>query len=178
MALVNVTNVSVLDNPTKFTNPFQFEITFECLEELADDLEWKLIYVGSAYDPGKDQELESILVGPIPVGLNKIVFQTDAPDVKLIETKDLLGPTVVLLTCSFQEQEFIRVVSPPPAAGANPIRPCLSAALDSPRPRPHLGGAPGCITPRTAALRARSGGGLFVNLSGSFVWPFWCRVTT
>lgn len=155
------------------------------------DLEWKLIYVGSAYDPDKDQELESILVGPIPVGLNKIVFQvptrafphstqtshgtqtamahnthgkhskhdkhahsytrtqpiaglpltptslvyhrashnasgrrrgesdtgaaflshvqTDAPNITLIDTKDLLGPTVVLLTCSYKEQEFIRI---------------------------------------------------------------------
>ena len=26
MALVNVTNVIVLDNPTVFTNPFQFEV--------------------------------------------------------------------------------------------------------------------------------------------------------
>jgi hypothetical protein len=26
MALVNVTNVTVLDNPTVFTNPFQFEV--------------------------------------------------------------------------------------------------------------------------------------------------------
>jgi hypothetical protein len=32
MTLINVTNVQVLDNPTKFTNPFQFEITFECLQ--------------------------------------------------------------------------------------------------------------------------------------------------
>jgi hypothetical protein len=76
--------VTVLDNPTHFTNPFQFEITFECLEPLNDgacagrgfrirpppgflcpcvaepcsrraDLEWKLIYVGSAYDQQKDQ---------------------------------------------------------------------------------------------------------------------------
>lgn len=31
MSLINVTNVEILDNPTKFTNPFQFEITFECL---------------------------------------------------------------------------------------------------------------------------------------------------
>ena len=45
---------------------------------MSADLEWKLIYVGSAYDPEKDQELESILVGPIPVGLNKIVFQVGA----------------------------------------------------------------------------------------------------
>ena len=36
MALVNIANVAVLDNPTAFTNPFQFEITFECLQALAD----------------------------------------------------------------------------------------------------------------------------------------------
>ena len=34
MAKVQVTNVTVLDNPTAFFNPFQFEITFECLEDL------------------------------------------------------------------------------------------------------------------------------------------------
>jgi len=27
---------TVLDNPTNFQNPFQFEITFECLQELED----------------------------------------------------------------------------------------------------------------------------------------------
>ena len=36
MAKVQVTNVTVLDNPTAFFNPFQFEITFECLEDLKD----------------------------------------------------------------------------------------------------------------------------------------------
>ncbi len=36
MALVNVMNISVLDNPTVFTNPFQFEITFEAKEALPD----------------------------------------------------------------------------------------------------------------------------------------------
>ena len=36
----------VLDNPTQFTNPLQFEITFECLQDLDDDLEWKILYVG------------------------------------------------------------------------------------------------------------------------------------
>ena len=34
MAKVQITNVTVLDNPTAFLNPFQFEITFECLENL------------------------------------------------------------------------------------------------------------------------------------------------
>ena len=36
MALVNVLNVLVLDNPTAFSNPFQFEVTVECLQELPD----------------------------------------------------------------------------------------------------------------------------------------------
>ena len=38
MSLVNVTNVVVLDNPTQFTNPFQFEITFECLQDLNEGM--------------------------------------------------------------------------------------------------------------------------------------------
>lgn len=39
------------------------------------DLEWKIIYVGSADSNAHDQVLESIMVGPIPVGVNKFVFQ-------------------------------------------------------------------------------------------------------
>ena len=36
MPLINVTNVIIMDNPTAFLNPFQFQITFECLQELTD----------------------------------------------------------------------------------------------------------------------------------------------
>jgi len=36
MAKVNIVNVSVLDNPSPFLNPFQFEITFEALDNLSE----------------------------------------------------------------------------------------------------------------------------------------------
>jgi len=36
MSAVNITNVAVLDNPTAFLNPFQFEISYECLVSLDD----------------------------------------------------------------------------------------------------------------------------------------------
>ena len=36
MAKVQVTNVTVLDNPSPFQNPFQFEVTFECFEDLPE----------------------------------------------------------------------------------------------------------------------------------------------
>jgi len=109
MSLVNLLNMVVLDNPTTFSNPFQFEITFECLQELDDDLEWKVIYVTSAEDSNKDQTLEEVLVGPVPVGINKFVLQADAPDHKSIPEEDVIGVTVILVTCSYKEQEFARV---------------------------------------------------------------------
>lgn len=40
MAKVQVLNVAVLDNPSPFGNPFQFEITFECMEDLAEGECW------------------------------------------------------------------------------------------------------------------------------------------
>lgn len=73
------------------------------------DLEWKMIYVGSAETEEHDQVLDTIYVGPIPEGRHMFVFQADPPDVTRIPEKDAVGVTVVLLTCSYRNQEFIRV---------------------------------------------------------------------
>ena len=95
-------------------------------------MEWKVLYVGSAKDASRDQVLDEILVGPIPVGVNKFVLQADAPDHTKLATEDLLGVTVVLVTCSYREREFCRVgyyvnneyhdpnAPPPPVAAAAP----------------------------------------------------------
>ena len=34
MSVVSLLGVKVLDNPAAFTDPYKFEITFECLEQL------------------------------------------------------------------------------------------------------------------------------------------------
>uniref|UniRef100_A0AAV1TJ56 Histone chaperone n=1 Tax=Peronospora matthiolae TaxID=2874970 RepID=A0AAV1TJ56_9STRA len=109
MAYVTLTNITVLDNPTAFTNPFQFEVTFECAQQLEADLEWKITYVGSAEDESRDQVLEEVLVGPVPVGTNKFVFQSDPPNPDLIPDEDKVGVTVALVTCSYRGREFVRV---------------------------------------------------------------------
>lgn len=109
MAKVYITNVLVLDNPTNFMNPLQFELTFECIEELKEDLEWKMIYVGSAESEQYDQVLDTIYVGPVPEGRHIFVFQADPPDVTKIPEQDAVGVTIVLLTCSYRGQEFVRV---------------------------------------------------------------------
>lgn len=109
MAKVHVCNVVVLDNPSLFFNPFQFEITFECIEDLKEDLEWKIIYVGSAESEDYDQILDTVYVGPVPEGRHLFVFQADPPDSSKIPVQDAVGVTVVLLTCSYRGKEFIRV---------------------------------------------------------------------
>ncbi|KAK0290711.1 Histone chaperone asf1 [Friedmanniomyces endolithicus] len=109
MATVSLLNVAVRNNPAPFNAPYEFEITFECLEPLAKDLEWKLTYVGSATSSEQDQELDSLLVGPIPVGVNKFVFEADPPNAARIPATEILGVTVILLTCSYDEREFVRV---------------------------------------------------------------------
>ncbi|KTW28774.1 hypothetical protein T552_01404 [Pneumocystis carinii B80] len=109
MSIVNILSIDILNNPAPFLSPYEFEITFECLESLENDLEWKLTYVGSATSTLHDQELDSLLVGPIPIGINKFLFQADPPTAELIPKKDILGVTVILLTCAYDSREFVRV---------------------------------------------------------------------
>lgn len=109
MSIVSLTGIEVLNNPAKFTDPYEFQITFECLEPLKEDLEWKLTYVGSSDSLDHDQELDSILVGPVPVGVNSFLFTADAPSPELIPASELVSVTVIILSCSYNDREFIRV---------------------------------------------------------------------
>jgi len=107
--MINVTNVDVQSPTARFTDPFAFDISFECIGELKEDLEWNLAYVGSAESDRFDQKLESILVGPIPVGNNKFTFQAPPPDPDKIPPNDVVGITVILLTCTYRGLEFVRI---------------------------------------------------------------------
>jgi len=109
MSVVSLLGVEVKNNPARFDEPYEFEITFECLEQLQKDLEWKLTYVGSATSNEYDQELDSVLVGPLPIGVNKFVFRADPPDLSRIPNSEIIGVTVILLSCSYEDREFVRV---------------------------------------------------------------------
>lgn len=109
MSIVSLLNVNVLNNPAKFKDPYQFEITFECLEPLKDDLEWKLVYVGASKSSKYDQELDSLLVGPVPQGVNRFIFEADPPNPDLIPQDQLVSITVMLLSCSYKDRDFVQV---------------------------------------------------------------------
>ena len=97
------------------------------------DLEWQIVYVGSASSEAHDQTLDSVLVGPVPAGRHRFVFQVrgslnvtcvwmyyvhthththtqaNSPNPDKLPSEDVVGVTVVLLTCSFRSNEFVRV---------------------------------------------------------------------
>lgn len=73
------------------------------------DLEWRVIYVGSASGPQHDQELENVLVGPVPLGTSQFILTAPPPNARKIPDEDILGATVVLICCSYKGHEFIRV---------------------------------------------------------------------
>ncbi|WWC70347.1 histone chaperone ASF1 [Kwoniella pini CBS 10737] len=110
--MVNIRNIELVNNPAKFDDPYHFRIKFEAIAPLAEDLDWRLIYVGSAKSEEFDQELDNCSVGPIPAGINAFDFQAPAPAHNLlpsIESEEILGVTVIIITASYREKEFVRV---------------------------------------------------------------------
>ncbi len=53
--------------------------------------------------------MDSLLVGPIPPGINKFIFEADPPNTSRIPNSEIIGVTVILLTCSYDGREFVRV---------------------------------------------------------------------
>ena len=64
----------------------------------------KLTYVGSSDSLDHDQELDSILVGPVPVRDKFILFKADAPSPELIPASELVSVTVIILSCSYNDK--------------------------------------------------------------------------
>lgn len=109
MAAASISGVTVVNNPAPFTDPIVLEVTYDCLTHLCDDLEWKVIYVGSAESEEHDQVLDSAFVGPVVPGTFKFTMEAPAPDPDKIPAADIVGVTALLLTGSYKGKEFVRV---------------------------------------------------------------------
>ena len=109
MASINILNIIPKNTTSKFTDPFSFEIIFEVLSNLKKQIEWKMIYIGSAEDKKYDQILETIEIdGPFHLGSMKFEFTGEAPDISKIPESEVLGVTAIILCCSYNNQEFFR----------------------------------------------------------------------
>jgi histone chaperone ASF1 len=109
MSSINILNIIPKTTKNKFTDPFSFEIIFEVLSELKKEIEWKMIYIGSAADTKYDQILETIEIdGPFHLGSMRFQFTGEAPDISKIPESEILGVTAIILCCTYNNQEFFR----------------------------------------------------------------------
>jgi len=109
MSLLSITDVQVIDPLSSFGDLLKFKISFNCMEELPGDLEWNLIWVGSATSSQYDQVVDSVCV-PTPPGNHTFDFYSENPiDPSRIQEGQLLGPTVLILNAAYNDQEFVRV---------------------------------------------------------------------
>lgn len=65
--------------------------------------------MGSAESEKYDQTLDAVYVGPVAPGQYRFVFQADPPNFAALPSSDIVGVTIILLTCSYKNQEFLRV---------------------------------------------------------------------
>ena len=49
------------------------------------------------------------MVGPVSIGINRFVLQANAPNPQSINNQDLIGVTVILITCSFMDNKFVQI---------------------------------------------------------------------
>lgn len=49
------------------------------------------------------------MVGPVSIGINRFVLQANAPNPASISNQDLIGVTVILITCSFMDNKFVQI---------------------------------------------------------------------
>ncbi|CAF3762028.1 unnamed protein product [Rotaria sordida] len=104
-----ISNVTVHNNPAKFLSNYTFEIKFECLEQLTQELEFKLVYVGDAKEDKQDQVLDVVVIDAVAPGTYKFVFEAPPPDPKKLPNDSDVDVSVILLLALYRNQEFARV---------------------------------------------------------------------
>jgi histone chaperone ASF1 len=111
MAYVSVLDVSYNLDPSgcPATEHLSFTITTEVNHALEQDLEWKLVYVGSPRSSDFDQVLDSIDIGPLSPSTVKFVFDAPAPDLLKVPEADRFEVSAIYFSVSYREQEFVRI---------------------------------------------------------------------
>lgn len=84
MAQVHINNIVVLNNPSKVTDSFKFDITFECFTALPGTFDWKIIYIGSPNNPQCDQLIDSFDMDNLAPGVMQFTCESSPPNFNLI----------------------------------------------------------------------------------------------
>ena len=113
---VNVTKIEVKNPQDSFLAPIKLNIFFEVKEELVEgkpprltlELEWKIVYVGSAENSAFDQVLEQFIMNKLSKGDMTFEISINHPDPTKIPASELTGASVIMVCAFYRNQEFFR----------------------------------------------------------------------
>lgn len=87
MTAINITAITVLDNPTLFVNPFQFEIQYECIQDLQHG-ELSAIFAPLCTLSSARNVLYSTLSAFLPIRAQKLAVRSTEVGVKALGGAD------------------------------------------------------------------------------------------
>jgi len=108
-AKLNICHAKILENPAPLETPLKLEIQFEAYEDIAEEVDWELSFVGTDGKVEHDQELDSLTIGPIKAGVHRFTFDAPAPNLEKLSSDDLMDVTLLQLQVKYKEQPFIHI---------------------------------------------------------------------
>jgi hypothetical protein len=58
MSQATITNITIPNNPSLLTDPFIFNVTFECFKPLPGNLDWRIVYLGIVENEPYDELID------------------------------------------------------------------------------------------------------------------------
>ena len=116
MEQVAVTEILVQNPKGWFLEPIKLKVNFSVTLPLQKgnhsslkELEWKVIYVGSAESYEYDQLLEHFFMELPTKGSRTFEIEVDPPNAsKIPSVEDLIGASVLMVSVFYRSQEFFR----------------------------------------------------------------------
>ena len=82
------------------SRPWPADRSYETKKTSIPVYHWPSVVLSGRADPA---------VGPIPAGVNAFDFVAPAPNPSLLPTDEILGVTVIIVSASYRDKEFVRV---------------------------------------------------------------------
>lgn len=101
MGYFNITNIEFLQSFQGLNESFNLKIKFECLRDISQEVEWKVLYVADSDDKSCDQELDSIYMNNLAVGASEFDWVVSQPDYsKIPNPAEIFDSTLLMIIVS------------------------------------------------------------------------------
>jgi len=101
MGYFNITNVVFESSSHRINEDFKLKIQFECLRQIRQEVEWKVVYVADSDNASCDQELDAIYMQSLNYGSSEFDWNVPKPDYsKIPNVMEIFDSTLLMLIVS------------------------------------------------------------------------------